>query len=382
MKESGGRRNAGIDILRGLSILIVVCHHISLRVPIRHTVFADFLPAPVIRILGRGGGDAVTMFFVLSGFLIATRCHERFGDLRSISPWVFLRHRAARILPCLLVLLAVLSVLAAVGPDWFRFRQPGQSVGGAVFSVLTCSFNWFEGRTTWAPANWDVLWSLSIEEAFYLAFPWICLMPSRVRMIFLGALIIFGPIDDILLRGANEIWREKAYFPGFGSIATGVAAALLARRLTLSVRMCRGFLVLGAVMALLELGDDGVIWRHLGVWVVWLLTFGVALMLLGLDGLGRAGRRTAPTAGTHWIQGCGRLSYEIYLTHMFIVMPAVILFGKFGGTADRAGWLVYGLVLPMAWLLGAGVAAIWSRPAAQWLDRRAGKQRGSALSPV
>ncbi|MDN7353005.1 acyltransferase family protein [Acetobacter senegalensis] len=363
-------RNAGIDLLRGLSILIVICHHISIRIPLGQTLASHILPSPLIRILSGGGGNAVIMFFVMSGFLITTRSYEQFGSLKGMKWGPFLAHRAARILPCLVALLLVLSILSQIGPAWFHFTQARQTLGGAILSVLTCTFNWYEGRTTWAPPNWDVLWSLSIEEAFYLGFPAFCLLPAPPRLVLLGALILLGPLDQAALAHANPIWRSKAYLPGFGAIATGVLSAILRRKLpSFSTVASWGIAVAGACLALLELCAGPALWNIFGSWYVWFLTGGTALMLIGLTQVARNGHVTAPPIGTGWLQSFGRLSYEIYMTHMFIVMPAVTLFTALGGTPEGSGAALYPLVLALSWALGAGVARLWSRPAARWLDQ-------------
>ncbi|MDN7355892.1 acyltransferase family protein [Acetobacter senegalensis] len=363
-------RNAGIDLLRGLSILIVVCHHLSIRIPLEQTLASYCLPPPVLRLFAYGGGNAVTMFFVISGFLITTRSYQTFGGLKDMKAFPFLAHRAARILPCLFALLLILSVLSQIGPQWFHFTDAGQTLGGAILSVLTCTFNWYEGQTTWAPPNWDVLWSLSIEEAFYLGFPALCLLPSMLRLFLLVALVLLGPLDQAALPHSNPVWRSKAYLPGFGAIATGVLSAMLCRKLSFSPVAGWTVTLAGACFALLELCAGPALWEIVGSWYVVFLTGGVALMLIGLTHVARSGHSTAPRWGTGWLQSFGRLSYEIYLTHMFVVMPAVTLFTAAGGTAEGLGLALYPAVVGASWGLGAVVARFWSRPAARWLDQR------------
>ena len=91
--------------------------------------------------------------------------------------------------------------------------------------------NWYEGCTWYLPGNWDVLWSLSIEEAFHLAFPLVCLAlgrHSRLRTILFAVLALSLPIALNSLSTASEVWQEKAYWPGMAAIATGITAALVA----------------------------------------------------------------------------------------------------------------------------------------------------------
>src|SRR5262245_56207048 len=65
-------RNQGIDLLRGLSIALVVMHHVDLRIRLKQTALAAILPARLLGALVHNGYEAVFVFFVISGFLITT----------------------------------------------------------------------------------------------------------------------------------------------------------------------------------------------------------------------------------------------------------------------------------------------------------------------
>jgi len=146
-------------------------------------------------------------------------------DLRS-----FMSRRAARILPCLLGLIAIASCLWGLGVPGFIPETPQQSLPGAVFAALFMHLNVYEAKTGYLPACWDVLWSLSVEEAFYVVFPLLCLTFGRRRhglLLCVLALALAAPWCDWSLRDASEIWQEKAYGPGVSAIATGIVTALL-----------------------------------------------------------------------------------------------------------------------------------------------------------
>jgi peptidoglycan/LPS O-acetylase OafA/YrhL len=175
-KNLQSSRNAGIDLLRGLAIVLVITHHLGLRLPLNKSLLASFAPKWILGTLNWRGYQAVFLFFAISGFLIARNLLNRWERLSQIQPLAFYRRRSARILPCLLALLAVLSVLHFLHLKDFTIEEPGQSLGHALFSALGLHLNWYEGITGYLPANWDVLWSLSIEECFYLAFPIVCLL--------------------------------------------------------------------------------------------------------------------------------------------------------------------------------------------------------------
>ena len=103
------------------------------------------------------GYYSVMTFFVISGFLITTLSMRRWTFLEQIAPSRFYQLRGARILPCLLILLAVLSVLHWVGASDFTIRPQLASLPRALVAALTFHVNWLEGHRGYLPANWDVL---------------------------------------------------------------------------------------------------------------------------------------------------------------------------------------------------------------------------------
>lgn len=76
-----------------------------------------------------------------------------------------------------------------------------------------------------------------------------------------------------------------------------------------------------------------------------------------------------PWRGLGWLRSWGRLSYEVYLTHMFVVYGTVRIFKAVGGDMSL-GFLWYLSALPLCWLLGKGVERRVSTPAERWLRGR------------
>jgi peptidoglycan/LPS O-acetylase OafA/YrhL len=354
------KRNQGIDALRGLSILLVVVHHIGIRLPLQRTVLAAIVPARVLRALNWNGYEAVFVFFVVSGFLITRRALER-GALARIDLADFYRRRFARIAPCLLALLLVLAAGDRLGLPDYRIVHESQSLGRALAAALTFHLNWYEGRTGYLPGGWDVLWSLSIEELFYLAFPLVCrvLRPTWVLAVALAALALSLPLTRGALDG-NEIWQEKAYLPGMAAIATGILAAIAVPRVegivTRQPWAARALVLVGALGLGSVLLVEDALWNLLGQGTMLVLTFATALLVVGLHLIAATRPEGRPLPGLGWLRASGRLTYEIYLTHMFVVLAVVRL-------VQGRGLVAYALALPLTFALGWLVARYLSLPA-------------------
>lgn len=376
-----GPRNPGIDLLRGLAIVLVVFNHIGLRIPLKKTVLADVLPTWLLSRLNYNGYEAVFVFFVISGFLIAGNALRRWGSLERIDTRAFYARRFARIVPCLLALVAVLSVLHLLAVPDYTITRAGQSLPRAIIAALGLHLNWYEGRTGYLPGNWDVLWSLSIEEVFYLGFPLVCLLTRRLWVLvpLLLLLALSMPWTHAALRG-NEIWQEKAYLPGMAAIAVGVLGALLASRWQAPRRTINLLGWLGALGLAAVLLDGAAIWHLLRDGYLLVLT--VSTLCLLLASKQRPSRNYGrPLRGLGWLRSWGRLSYEIYLSHMFVVFAVVRLF-KLSGADYRWGLLWYLLALPSCWLLGAAVERWLSTPCERWLRRRSTVSRSTHPTTV
>lgn len=363
-------RNPGIDLLRGISILLVMLNHIGIRIRLMKGVLAAVLPKQVLIDITYNGGEGVIIFFVISGFLIATNSMQRWGSLGRIDARVFYVRRASRILPCLVGLVAVLSVLHLAHVPDYVIHNPQQSLPKAIASAFGLYLNWFEGHTGYLPASWDVLWSLSIEEVFYIGFPLVCLL-LRKDWILAPMLAILALSQPFALRSivGNDIWREKAYLPGMAAIATGVLAAIVAAHIKRDRKSLQITLIAaGACGVFADLGFEDYLFHWMGFWILFVLMISAASLVLGFHLQARAAREWR-LPGTGWLQSCGRLSYEIYLTHSFVVLTVVRIF-KASHAGDRWGVLWFAPIIILAWALGWLVARFYSVPCEQALRKR------------
>ena len=79
-----------IDLLRGLAIIAVILHHGQIRLLFSYDIsIQNLLPRPLFHALFGQGGNGVTVFFAISGFLITLTSLRRFGSLARMSAPAF-----------------------------------------------------------------------------------------------------------------------------------------------------------------------------------------------------------------------------------------------------------------------------------------------------
>lgn len=360
------KHNSGIDVLRGLAIFSVILLHVNIRVPFSTTLIGGAMPDSIYKILFWSGYYGVCIFFVISGFLITTSSLNKWGELPKLSLRGFYTMRFARIMPLLAALLVVLSVFHLSGVNGFVINPEQTSLGRAIFAALTFHINWLEIKTGYLPGAWDVLWSLSIEEVFYLFFPLVFLVLRKEKyFIFLVlAFIIISPF-------ARTVWfldygfpeADHNHFAFLDAISIGCLAALVARRQEIRKPLLTGMAVTGWAMIVLI-----VIFRSVGRYLhlgqtglnVTVLAIGTALVLIWMQKRFVSGRQE-PFITTSVFRFFGRNSYEVYLTHMFVVYALVEVYTALKLSGEWT-WGLYLSVILLSGILGELVARYFSNP--------------------
>lgn len=364
--RKGSLRIPGIDVLRGISILAVIMLHVNIRVPLNVSPLGQNMPKQLIHSLVWNGAPGVIIFFAVSGFLITSTCLRRWHDLRNISVREFYRMRFARIAPCLLALLAVCSILHLAGLRDYTIDPHQVSLPRAIFAALTFHINWLEAKFGYLPATWDVLWSLSVEESFYFFFPLLCRWVRREFLLLLMlAFVIIGPFARTVLTH-NELWADHGYLSCMDAIAIGCCAALLARGLSFGAKTRTAMGTIGVAMLAFIMIFNRVAFRF----HVYQCGVDVTILALGASMLAVTFSQ-GHTAGTPWtapLQWFGRHSYEVYLTHSFVVLSFVQIFHVFC-MGPRTIPLLYVAVVCVSGLLGATVAKFFSEPLNRTLRR-------------
>lgn len=312
-------RNSRIDLLRGLSIGAVLLLHFSLTYRLSDSALSLLLPASWIRAVVINGNYGVTVFFVVSGFLITSNNLARYGRLSETRLRQFYAWRFSRIVPPLILALIVIVTLAAMKVPSFADSGDTQLTEPVLFalaigSVITFWHNILMQHVGYFNYCLNIYWSLSVEEVFYLAFPVACVLLKRNGLIagLCAVFIIAGPIYRAIHRD-DELYFMYGYLACFDAIAFGCLAALVSRKLVVgefagrSIRFAAG---VGLVIFYLA-GIDG----H-EVFGFSLIALCSALLLLGAFGSGQKKSIRPPTRILCWF---GRHSYELYLFHIIVL---------------------------------------------------------------
>jgi len=333
---------AGVDALRGLAVLLVIAVHTRL------------LPV---------GWTGVWLFFVISGFAITSSLQS--AD-RAIGNWQALRHfyvrRCLRIWPLysgfVLANVGVLIFLGRFGP---LASLPYLASFTYNFEMIFTS-DW--SRIDWSP--FAILWTLSVEEQFYLIYPVLFLFCARrttiraLLFVVAGAPLLRALVGYAALRAG---WTSQdAYFAvyGFGlahfdAFAGGALVALFrdeisragkdVRRVSIAVAGAGGLYF--GVYATLQYRQEGHVSLDMarnivtGVTIgqgreaflyslVWLASACLLMLLL-------TGQRTIRLACSNpGLRAFGRVSYGIYMFHLAVAMLVGAVFPAFADVKSAA----------------------------------------------
>ena len=280
----------GLDGLRGAAILLVLAWHVGL----------PGLP---------GAGQAgVTLFFVLSGFLITTLLVDERVRAGRIDFTRFYLRRAARLLPALLLLLVAVTIMVLI------VQPPGGAV--AILASILYTANWVQA------SHGDLFpiqhtWTLSIEEQFYVAWPLLLSLLLLIRRRWALSVVLLAFVASTALRfffapfdEARALWGTDVRAD---ALLAGCALALVMTR-PIRVRQTLTIVALLAFGAAVVTGSPPMLLAG-GLTVISLASVLLVLSATTTHGL-------LAWAPLRWV---GSISYGLYLWHPFLfnAFPAV-----------------------------------------------------------
>ena len=351
-------RVAGLDGVRAIAVTLVILFHLT--------------PGTTI-----GGYLGVDLFFVVSGYLITTLLLRERNETGRIGLGAFWSRRARRLLPALAALVLICCTAAwAVGGDVLV------GLGLQVLGAATFSSNWLllaAGSSYFGdslPELFRNLWSLAVEEQFYLIWPLLLVlvlvrMPRPLRLVLVGLLatasaaamwVLYTPTDP------NRVYYGTDTH-AFG-LAIGAFLALLAiswpRRALEWSRAARRLLGIAGPAALLALlgfallmpGDAPFVFRGGLIIVAVLTAVVIATLLVPNTPLARL----LDLGVFRWV---GKRSYGLYLWHwpVFVLVISALPGWQRGGVS---GWALGGIAL----VISVAAAALSYRFIEQPIRRR------------
>lgn len=347
-KDSPGRIPT-LDGIRAVGIALVIIGHSPNTWPLPNNV------------LLRSAGDlGVQLFFILSGFLITTLLVREHAKRGRISLRDFFVRRAFRIFPAFLVYLAAMGALAIAGLIYLPWQE--------WVLAATYTMNFYTPETWWV----GHLWSLAVEEQFYLIWPLTMVVVGKRRWATAALVaIVIAPIarglSAELLGDIGDV-QEHGFPFVFDALAIGCLLALVRDRLEASPRYLRIVHSYGHYIVMLALSASYIATSHrplIAAPTISLLNIAYAMWIhrLVTNPTSRVGR-VLETSPVIWI---GTLSYSLYLWQQPFI--------------DRRGdhwWTMYPIGLLFALLCACASFYLVEQPVLNWRVRRAARQRVGA----
>ena len=361
------RREVALDGLRGVAIALVLWHHfVEQSLPPGRASWLGWLRAATG--LSWCGVD---LFFTLSGFLIGGILIDKRDSPRFAR--IFYLRRAARILPLYYVTLAVAGLALALHiPGSFHLFPPW------VYALFLTNFAiGFSGNWDWLPLS--VLWSLAVEEQFYLSAPWVVRMlrPGRLPWV-LASIVALAEAARVAFVTASP---ARHFFPfvlppfRVDGLALGFLAAWTARcdpSAPLRAFLCKNWPILagcgvGAMgaLALLRPAEGAPILNCLGY-----LAIAAVFALIVFVVFVPKPPMLARVLEFRPLVNLGRHSYFVYLWHGLIGSSIIRALGGPDFTLNSAAGLAIVAVAIGSTLLAATASWKWFEgPLVEWGHR-------------
>jgi peptidoglycan/LPS O-acetylase OafA/YrhL len=332
-----------LDGLRFIAFLMVFLFHGGLP----EGMVRQAIGQTAARALRENGGYGVQLFFILSGYLITTlllREEARYGRIALRAFWI---RRILRIWP-LYYLLVFVGFFVLPGLD----GQLGTTHHRELLRIHLLPFlgflgNWSMALIQPAPDWLSVLWSVCVEEQFYLVVPlFVAMVSPRLRRplvvaLIAGAIAVRGWVAH---RSGSQLLIVFNTFAQFDTLLSGVLLAMMLGwdrdrpALTRCLRWLQWplYLAFGWIMTWPHLGHGTPIHRTFDFVWVWLC--GVGIVMVAVWGRGWL-QAALSYSRLVWL---GKISYGLYMYHEVALWARERLTGRLGWFPNKEELLSLG----------------------------------------
>lgn len=310
-----------IDSLRAIAVIAVIIYHID----------ANYLP---------GGFLGVDLFFVLSGYLISSLIIKEYKSTGTVNLYNFYVRRARRLLPAVYFMITVVLIIITLFNGVLLKKSYLDALFGYIYSsnwwYIFHKLDYFDSFGSQSP--FKHLWSLAIEEQFYMFFPLIFLIFNRKSKSNNGnsklnknfiyvvlSLILVSLIAHILLFDINNI--NRIYFgtdTRAFSLLVGVVGAILYPMDRLSERTTKKDNMIYSIVSLVSILVLIGIMINTSEYNTWLYRGGFLLVaIIGLIIIISSGRQytfMSKLLSFKPFVFIGKISYSLYLWHFPILV--------------------------------------------------------------
>jgi peptidoglycan/LPS O-acetylase OafA/YrhL len=302
------------------------------------------------------GGSGVTIFFSISGFIITYLLLRENDATGGFGIRAFYVRRLLKIGPPLLICVLIPTIILA----FFKTINWAPFVG-----IVFFNFNWFAGHVDAPLPGSGVVWSLSIEEQFYLGFAllWLFIVRSTARTRWLallaGVAVVSSTAIRIVLASISTTYTDRIYYGSdtrLDGIAWGILAAVAFHhslrqpgRIRSLVQLCTRD---GALIAAILLYLASLVIRDEWFRDTFRFTFqAIAACVVILYGFGNNRSRVRIAFNTvarmRIVQFIGLASYSIYLVHLTAMYYSTHVISKLPGAVSIALLIVVGTTAGM-----------------------------------
>lgn len=310
-----------IDSLRALAVLAVIIYHVDV----------NYLP---------GGFLGVDLFFVLSGYLISSLIIKEYKKTGSLNLYNFYIRRARRLLPAVYFMITVVLVVMVMFNGVLLKKSHLDSIFGYIYSsnwwYIFHKLDYFDSFGSQSP--FKHLWSLAIEEQFYMIFPLLFLLVNGKKKtkdgsyklnrnflyVILGVILV-SLIAHIILFDINNI--SRIYFgtdTRAFSLLVGVVGAILYPIDKLNTKITPQENLVYSVVSLISIAALITIMIYTSEYNTWLYRGGFLLVaILGIIIIISSGKQhtvMAKLLSFKPVVFIGKISYSLYLWHFPILV--------------------------------------------------------------